>query len=170
MISYCNMPFEKGSKEAKDWCAKMRAAKQSKQSGGKVKTPKEINRALRKIGDKMEHGFALMGENLNPFNQLLKNDKTSDLLVKSGELTNNYLLPATVSAFKPVGQAAATMFGGPLAGLAVDKAVNYGLSFGNNPEDNQKSKLLGNIASITGELAGDKMGGKIKRKTKRSKK
>ena len=132
-------------------------------TGGKVKTPKEINRAFRKVGDKMEHGFSVMSEKINPFYHLLKNDKTADFLVKSGEVTNDYLLPAAVSFLKPVGQAAATMVGGPLGGIVFDKVTNYGLSFGNNPEANQKSKLLGNIASITGELASKRFGGRVKK-------
>jgi hypothetical protein len=105
-------------------------------SGGKAS---KINRAFRKAFDPKKNGVAkafdkagsdmasgmnTMVEGLNKINPMmiaLNNDKSRKLMAQSGELTNDYLLPAVVSAGKPLydtsAMAASTMLtGNPVLG------------------------------------------------------
>lgn len=137
----------------------------SSKSGGKIKVKsiKEMNRDLKNIGRKIDKGFtngmAEMGK-LNPITQLIKNKNARNLMIDSGELTNDYLLPATVSTFKPIGEAFAT-FGGPAGNIAYNQLMRYGLQ-PVNPEKRQKSKILGDVADIAGNVAAEKVGGSVR--------
>eukprot|EP01033_Poteriospumella_lacustris_P013326 gene13326-9547_t len=98
---------------------------------------------------------------LNPISQMIKDKKTRNLMMQSGDLTNDYLLPATVSTFKPIGEAFATMFLGPAGNLGYNQIMKYGLQ-PVNPEKRQKSKMLGDVAELAGNVAADKVGGSVK--------
>jgi hypothetical protein len=95
----------------------------------------------------------------------LNDKKTSKMMAKSGEITNDNLLPAVVSMGKPVYDAtaisASTMItGNPVAGkiladsLWKDMVADKGI----DPRDRQKSELLKAISGKIGAKLGKESG------------
>jgi hypothetical protein len=95
----------------------------------------------------------------------LNDKKTSKLMRQSGEITNDYLLPAVVAMGKPVYDAtamtASTMItGNPIAGKILADALwdNMVANKGIDPRDRQKSELLGIVSSQIGNVLGKASG------------
>jgi hypothetical protein len=132
-------------------------------TGGKIKIGKafkKIGRSFDKAGKDLTKGFAKVGTNINPVKYALENKKISNLMNQSGKLTNNYLLPAAVSAGLPLYYGAAgtagMMLGGPLGALAATKAADTlwqeaVVKKGYDPRERQKSKVLGAISEKIGQ-------------------
>jgi len=133
---------------------------------------KSIGKSLKKVGKSTKKTFAPVGKSLdtaskglvkatdaiNPMTYALKNKGTSKLMAQSGDTTHDYILPAVVSAGKPIYDAtmmaastAAT--GNPLLGkVAGDTLWNEMVAKkGYNPEKNQKSKELGQLSGAFGK-------------------
>jgi len=124
----------------------------------------------KKHGGKFDIGKTLysMSQGLNKINPMmyaLNDKKTSKLMAKSGEITNDNLLPAVVSMGKPVYDAtaisASTMItGNPVAGkiladsLWKDMVADKGI----DPRDRQKSELLKAISGKIGAKLGKESG------------
>lgn len=125
--------------------------------GGKIKNPfKKVGKAFDKVGSTLAKG----AEYANPMMWALKNKDTSNLMGQSGELTHDYLLPAVVSAGKPIydatAMAASTMLtGNPVLGkVAADTMWNEMVAKpGNDPRQYQKSKELGELSGTFGQAA-----------------
>jgi hypothetical protein len=124
----------------------------------------------KKHGGKFDIGKTLysMSQGLNKINPMmyaLNDKKTSKMMAKSGEITNDNLLPAVVSMGKPVYDAtaisASTMItGNPVAGkiladsLWKDMVADKGI----DPRDRQKSELLKAISGKIGAKLGKESG------------
>jgi hypothetical protein len=121
---------------------------------------KKASKTFDKAGKKMNTGMAKLGTAVNPMTYALGNKKISKLMRQSGQLTNDYLLPAAVSAGLPLYYGAAgtagMMLGGPLGALAATKAADTlwqeaVVKRGYDPRERQKSKILGAIAEKIGQ-------------------
>jgi hypothetical protein len=134
--------------------------------GGKIKNPfKSVSKAFApvkktfdKAGVKMNTGAAKVATAINPMTYALGNKDTRNAMIQSGKITHDYLLPAVVSAGKPIFDATAmvgsTMLtGNPLLGkVAADTVWNEMVAKkGNDPRQNQKSKELGELSTVFGQ-------------------
>lgn len=129
--------------------------------GGKKNPFKSVSKAFNKVGKAFEPvGQALStgAEYANPMMWALKDKDTSKAMAQSGEITHDYLLPAVVSAGKPIYDATAivgsTMLtGNPVLGKAVaDTLWNEMVAKpGYDPRQNQKSAELGELSSTFGQ-------------------
>lgn len=126
--------------------------------GGKVKKPslKSFQKGITKMGST----FSKATDAINPMSYAIKNKGTRDAMISSGETTHDYLLPAVVSAGKPIYDAtamtASTMLtGNPVLGKTVaDTMWNEMVAKkGNDPRQNQKSKELGVLSETFGKAA-----------------
>lgn len=131
--------------------------------GGKIKIGKafkKIGKSFDKAGKDLTGALGKAGTAVNPMTYALGNKKISKLMRQSGQLTNNYLLPAAVSAGLPLYYGAAgtagMMVGGPLGALAATKAADTlwqeaVVKKGYDPRERQKSKVLGAISEKVGQ-------------------
>lgn len=127
--------------------------------GGKVKNPfKKVGKAFDKAGDAISSGLAKTATAVNPMTYVLGSKTGRNLGIGLGDATNNYLLPAVVSAGKPIYDAtaitASTMLtGNPVLGKAVaDTLWNEMVAKkGYDPRDRQKSKELGELSGVAGQ-------------------
>jgi hypothetical protein len=134
--------------------------------GGKIKNPfKSVSKAFApvkktfdKAGVKLNTGAAKVATAINPMTYALGNKDTRNAMIQSGKITHDYLLPAVVSAGKPIFDATAmvgsTMLtGNPLLGkVAADTVWNEMVTKkGNDPRQNQKSKELGELSTVFGQ-------------------
>jgi hypothetical protein len=119
------------------------------------KTFKPAGKAFEKVGKSFDKATTA----INPITYALADKKTSKLMSQSGKTTRDYILPAVVSAGKPiydatfaVGSTLAT--GNPLLGkIAGDALYNQMVAKkGFDPRKNQKSKTLGTASSAFGNL------------------
>jgi hypothetical protein len=167
--------FAKGSKEAKEWAAKMREARNSKKmSGGAVAPPSrmpqsapEAEMAGGKIGKAFSKGIKTLNK-ANPIMLAIKDKKTRGAMTTSGDIAYNYALPAAVEVGKPALDAAAmaastAITGNPVAGKVImdtlwDKMV---AEKGYDPRDRQKSRLLGSVSKDAGKVAGQETRAKL---------
>ncbi|NBP02841.1 MAG: hypothetical protein EBU90_22540 [Proteobacteria bacterium] len=138
-------------------------------SGGKMKNPfkkiekgfnKAIGDPLNKALDKATVGLAEGSQYINPMAYALENKSTRDAMIESGNVTHDYLLPAVVSAGKPIYDATAitgsTMLtGNPVLGkVAADTLWNEMVGkTGSDPRQNQKSAELGELSETFGKAA-----------------
>lgn len=179
--------FQKGSKEAKEWAAKMREARGKKMSGGALAPPSRlpesspaaemvggkvnVGKALKKAGKTLQKGVqkaAKATEYVNPMMWAIKDKGTRGAMATSGDIAYNYALPAVVEAGKPALDAAAmaastALTGNPVAGQVLvdtlwDKMV---AEKGYDPRQRQKSKLLGSLSKEAGKVAGQKTRAKL---------
>ena len=132
-------------------------------TGGKIKIGKafkKIGKSFDKAGKDLTGALGKAGTAVNPMTYALGNKKISKLMRQSGQLTNNYLLPAAVSAGLPLYYGAAgtagMMVGGPLGALAATKAADTlwqeaVVKKGYDPRERQKSKVLGAISEKVGQ-------------------
>jgi hypothetical protein len=135
-------------------------------TGGKIKNPfKSVSKAFApvkktfdKAGVKLNTGAAKVATAINPMTYALGNKDTRNAMIQSGKITHDYLLPAVVSAGKPIFDATAmvgsTMLtGNPLLGkVAADTVWNEMVTKkGNDPRQNQKSKELGELSTVFGQ-------------------
>lgn len=121
------------------------------------------------IGKKLRRGFRPIAKQLSKANPLAYKPVQS-LGAKFGDITNNYLLPAAVSAGKPLLDASmiaasTALTGNPFLGQMLSDVVwEEGVEkTGIDPRDRQKSKELGLLSGVMGE-AGAKLygaGGKL---------
>lgn len=142
----------------------------------------DVSKAFKPVGKALEtgaQGLAKGTEYVNPMMWALKDKDTSNLMAKSGEITHDYLLPAVVSAGKPIYDAtamtASTMLtGNPVLGKAVaDTLWNEMVAKkGYDPRENQKSKELGELSETFGKAVSKpysaSLGGMGRKKTKKS--
>jgi hypothetical protein len=127
--------------------------------GGKIKNPfKSVSKAFNKAGDAMSSGLAKTATAINPMTYVLGSKTGRNLGIGLGDATNNYLLPAVVSAGKPIYDAtamtASTMLtGNPVLGKAVaDTLWNEMVAKkGYDPRERQKSKELGELSGVAGQ-------------------
>ena len=122
------------------------------------KSFKPISKALGNVNLTVNKNLAKVGTAVNPMTYALGNKDIRNTMIKSGEITHDYLLPAVVSAGKPIFDATAmvgsTMLtGNPVLGKAVaDTVWNEFVSKKNaDPRDNQKSKELGVLSETFGQ-------------------
>jgi hypothetical protein len=147
----------------------------SKIEGGKINIGKSISKAFKpvsksfdKAGKTLSEGAFKASQGLNKINPMmiaLNDKKASKLMAQSGELTNDYLLPAVVSMGKPVYDAtamgASTMLtGNPFLGKVVADSLwdNMVANKGYDPRDRQKSKALGTTSGAIGNVLGKATG------------
>jgi hypothetical protein len=133
--------------------------------GGKTSS-KKIGRAFSKAGDKLTTGFAKAGMAVNPMTYAIKNKGTRDLMIQSGEFTNDYALPAVTTAGLPLYYGAAgtagMMLGGPLGAIAATKGADMlwqemVVKKGADPRERQKSKTLELISGEVGKLGASQL-------------
>ena len=133
--------------------------------GGKVKIGKVFNRK------KLSSGFAKGTTTINPMGT-----KVGRQIGKSlGDITNNYLLPAVVSAGKPMLDitamgASTALTGNPVLGKVVsDIAWREGVEkTGNDPRKRQKSAILGDLSATVGEAVATAYGKGVRKSIKKS--
>jgi len=120
----------------------------------------------RDIGKKMRRGMRKVSNPLSKANPL-GYKAVQNVGAKMGDITNNYLLPAVVSAGKPMLDAtamtASTMLtGNPVLGKAIsDIAWREGVEkTGNDPRERQKSKALGELSGVAGQTGSKFLFGK----------
>jgi hypothetical protein len=155
----------------------------SNMKGGKVKNPfKSVSKAFKPVGKALDTAGQALGQGAiyaNPMMWALSDKGTSQAMAKSGEITHDYLLPAVVSAGKPIYDAtaitASTMLtGNPVLGKAVaDTLWNEMVAKkGADPRQNQKSKELGDLSGFAGKAVAEpysaSLGGMGRKKTKKS--
>lgn len=137
------------------------------------KSAKKTFAPVGKALDKATKGLSTATDAINPMALALKDKKTSKLMRQSGDTTRDYIVPAIVSAGKPVFDAtmmaastAAT--GNPVLGKVVGDAMwdNMVTKTGSDLRKNQKSKELGSAATILGEAAASSIGGKSRYRLK----
>jgi len=164
--------YKKGDTAPKDYFIKKRDEREadiaSKIEGGYFKIG---SRSFGKkhggkfdLGKSLTKGAFAVSQGLNKINPMmiaLNDRKTSKLMAKSGQITNDNLLPAVVSMGKPVYDATAmtastAITGNPIAGkILADSLWNDMVAKkGIDPRDRQKNELLG---AISGKI-GDKLG------------
>ncbi len=111
-------------------------------------------------------GLAKAGKALNPMSYALKNKGTRDLMIQSGQFTNDYALPAAVSAGMPLYYGAAgtagMMLGGPAGSMIATKGAQslYDEMVGKpgyDPRDRQKSKTLGVVSGEVGKMGSSRL-------------
>jgi hypothetical protein len=122
--------------------------------GGKRSGLKSLQKGFTKMGT----AFGKAGEAMNPMSYAIKDKGTRGAMVSSGDVTQNYLLPATVSAGKPIYDAtamtASTMLtGNPILGKAVADSLwdNMVAKKGYDPRERQKSQELGELSGTFGQ-------------------
>jgi hypothetical protein len=159
---------------------KVNIGKSFKKMGKSVsKSFNPVSKAIDNVNKKTTTGLAKVGTAINPAGYALGNRDVRNAMIQSGKVTHDYLLPAVVSAGKPIFDATAmvgsTMLtGNPILGKAVaDTAWNEMVTKkGNDPRQNQKSKELGVLSGTFGKalskpysasLAGKGRGGKSSR-------
>jgi hypothetical protein len=113
--------------------------------GGRRRNP------LASIGRTMAHA-------INPMSYVLGSKKGTQAGIGLGDATNNYILPATVSAGKPIYDAtamtASTMLtGNPMLGKAASDTLwnEMVAKQGYDPRERQKSQELGELSSTLGQ-------------------
>jgi hypothetical protein len=118
---------------------------QPEPEGGRRKNP------LASIGRTMAHA-------INPMSYVLGSKKGTQAGIGLGDATNNYILPATVSAGKPIYDAtamtASTMLtGNPMLGKAASDTLwnEMVAKQGYDPRERQKSQELGELSSTLGQ-------------------
>jgi len=103
---------------------------------------------------------------LNPMAYAIENKGTRDLMVQSGQLTNENLLPAVTTAGLPLyyGAAGTTglLLGGPLGAMASTKGADMlwqemVAKKGADPRARQKDKMLGAISGEIGKLGASQL-------------
>lgn len=111
-------------------------------------------------------GLAKAAKALNPMSYALNNKGTRDLMIQSGQFTNDYALPAAVSAGMPLYYGAAgtagMMLGGPAGSMAATKGAQmlYDEMVGKpgyDPRDRQKSKTLGVVSGEVGKMGSSRL-------------
>jgi hypothetical protein len=122
------------------------------------------------LGKSLTKGAFAVSQGLNKINPMmiaLNNPKSRKVMAQSGELTNDYLLPAVVSAGKPVYDATAmgastALTGNPIVGKMLADSLwdNMVANKGIDPRDRQKSQELGEFSGAMGKVLG-KATGKI---------
>lgn len=131
------------------------------------KSAKKTFAPVGKALDKASKGLSTATDAINPMTYALKDKGTSKLMNQSGNTTHDYILPAVVQAGKPVFDAtmmaastAAT--GNPLLGKVVGDTMwnEMVTKTGSDLRKNQKSKVLGEVATAVGETAASSIGGK----------
>lgn len=131
-------------------------------------TFKPVGKAFDKAGSDLTKGAFAVSQGLNKINPMMLalNDKrTSKGMADLGEVTNDYLLPAVVSAGKPVYDATAMgastlLTGNPILGKAVADSLwdNMVANRGIDPRDRQKSQALGTTSGLIGNVLGKASG------------
>lgn len=111
----------------------------------------------RDVAKKMRRGMKPVSKTLSKANPLGYKE-VQNVGAKMGDVTNNYLLPAVVSAGKPMLDVAAmgastALTGNPFLGKTVsDIAWREGVEkTGNDPRERQKSKELGELSEVAGK-------------------
>ena len=125
----------------------------------------------RDVAKKMRRGMKPVSKTLSKANPLGYKE-VQNVGAKMGDVTNNYLLPAVVSAGKPMLDVAAmgastALTGNPFLGKTLsDIAWREGVEkTGNDPRERQKSKELGELSEVAGKTGskfigfGRKIGG-----------
>jgi hypothetical protein len=125
--------------------------------GGKINTKK-----LKNIPTALSTGAS----KINPMTYAIKDKKTREAMIASGDVTQDYIQPAVVSAGLPLyyGSAgtAGMMLGGPMGAIAATKGADllYNKMVtgpGYDPRERQKSELLGNLSSAVGQVGASHM-------------
>jgi hypothetical protein len=127
--------------------------------GGRSKNPfRSVSKAFNKAGDAISKGLEKTATTINPMTYVLGSKTGTKVGVGLGDATNNYLLPATVSAGKPIYDAtaitASTMLtGNPVLGKAVSDTLwnEMVAKQGYDPRDRQKSAELGELSGVAGQ-------------------
>lgn len=124
--------------------------------GGKI-SMKSIQRGFTKVGSQLSKAVS----KINPMAQAIENKGTREALVQSGDVTQNYLLPAVTTAGLPLYYGAAgtagMLVGGPVGSMAATKAADelfqgMVVKRGYDPRARQKSKTLDVVSKKSGEL------------------
>ena len=127
-------------------------------NGGKIKN---LSKAFTK-------GLSKFSTTINPMNHIIDNKNARSGMISTGNATHDYILPSVVSIGKPVldstAAASSTLLtGNPFIGKTVSDTLwnNMVANNGYDPQQNQKSKMLGSVSSIVGQQAGQVMGATI---------
>lgn len=125
--------------------------------GGKISMKK-----LKNIPTVLSSGTS----KINPMSYAIKDKKSRQAMIKSGEITQDYIQPAVVSAGMPLYYGAAgtagMMLGGPVGAMAATKGADllYKKMVGEqgyDPRERQKSELLGAISAEVGKAGASQM-------------
>ena len=156
----------KGSKEAIEWGKRMREARNKKKciKGGFLQpeeTPRNMQTSDAQQEVAVEGGklkMSKVSQNINPMAHMIKNKKSRKALSASGDVTQDYLLPATVEAGKPVYYGAAgtagMMVGGPLGAIVATEGAKELWDQKAQPyQPTQKSKSLKTASQLMGVAA-----------------
>lgn len=156
------------------------AKTKAKLEGGKFnlgktlsKAAKSVSKGVSKTAKSIDKGISKATEALdkiNPMSIALDDKKTRKLMAQSGEITDKNILPAVVSAGKPLYVAAAmaastAVTGNPILGkVAADALWNELVDRpGYDPRERQTNKLLGKSSELLGTvLAKSLTGGSIR--------
>ncbi len=115
----------------------------SKPQGGKLK------------GLKIPKGFTKAIRAINPMTHAIENKRSRKAMIKAGEFTNDYALPAVVEAGKPLyygtaGLASTALTGNPLLGTTAAKVLWEEMGAKHDPSKNQKSERLQSVSKFVG--------------------
>lgn len=129
-------------------------------SVGKVVSP--VTKGLSKV----EKSISKVTDKINPMSYALDNKTISKGMSSLGDVTHDYILPAVVQAGKPIYDATAmaastALTGNPVLGkVAADTLWNEMVAKqGYDPRKNQKSEILGELATTAGKAAAAEAGG-----------
>lgn len=158
-------------KETREEADGVEAVKIKKQFESLVEQLKQARQRRRggkiDIGKKLRRGFRPVAKQLSKANPLAYKPVQS-LGAKLGDITNNYLLPAAVSAGKPLLDASliaasTALTGNPFLGQVISDVVwEEGVEkTGIDPRERQKSKELGLLSGLAGEAGASMFGGAI---------
>lgn len=125
-----------------------------------TKTTQSIGKSLKPVTSGISKATGKLSkatDKINPLTYAFKDKGFNKLGVQSGEITQDYLLPAVVQAGKPVYDASAmtasTMLtGNPLLGKVAGDALWNTMAQPYDPRERQKSQILGEVASTAGKV------------------
>ena len=125
-----------------------------------TKTTQSIGKELKPVTSGISKATGKLSkatDKINPLTYAFKDKGFNKLGVQSGEVTQDYLLPAVVQAGKPVYDASAmtasTMLtGNPLLGKVAGDALWNTMAQPYDPRERQKSQILGEVASTAGKV------------------
>ena len=125
-----------------------------------TKTTQSIGKSLKPVTSGISKATGKLSkatDKINPLTYAFKDKGFNKLGVQSGEVTQDYLLPAVVQAGKPVYDASAmtasTMLtGNPILGKVAGDALWNTMAQPYDPRERQKSQILGEVASTAGKV------------------
>lgn len=135
----------------------------------KDKKTSKVGKDFGSTAGKANRAGAPGATQINPMHQFMNTRAGQKLGIQLGETTDDYLLPATVEAGKPLYYGAAmtgsTMTtGNPYLGMMAAKQLWNTMGAENDPSKNQKSKELGIASKVVGTVGAKSLGMGVKKR------